>query len=265
MKQNIIRSVDSVARMRGLGIVVDLDGKTEIIRRDKFGFSQSEYLVIVIQSSELNSGMDDVYNEASLMAINCSAAVIAGLVTFGSAGFSPFSGGTSLLVTGASYAATLATGSSCVNSAFRTYNSVRSPHVNVHLDSLPAYNLAMTVLDGVSLVGVGASAVSTIKIMGMLKRAGVTVRGPMKGGIIRQARARLSRQNIVTSRPGISNGAIKKMIRSGEAQRRMTKTEITSKTVKALKDSFAAGLSFFSSAFDGNVRNFVVYIVTLEN
>jgi len=265
MKLNILKSVDSVKRTKGLGVLVDIDGKAEIIRHDKFGFQQSEYLVVVIQSSDANLNMNDVYKEAGLMAINCSAAIIAGLVTFGSAGFSPFSGGTSLIVTGASYAATLATGASCFNSVLRTYNSVRAPEVNMHLDKMPAYNVAMTVFDGVSIVGVGASAVTTIKIMGMLKRAGVTVKGAMQRNIIRQARTRLSHQNIKASRPGISNGAIKKMIRAGEAPRRMTKMAISDGSVKALKDSFAAGLSFLSSAFDGNIRNLVVYVVTLEN
>lgn len=183
--------------------------------------------------------------EASLMAINCTAAVIAALVTFGSVGFSPFSGGTSLVLTSVGYAATAATGASCANSTLRTYNAIRSPEINVHLDSIPAYKTAMTVFDGISIVGVGASAVTTIKVMGILKRAGVTVRGALTGNVARQARSRLSYQNIKGSQSGISNKEIKKMMRTGDVPRRMTGRAISDSTVKALRDFFAAGMSLF--------------------
>ncbi len=168
-------------------------------------------------------------------------------------------------MTSVGYAATVATGTSCAVSVVRTYNALIDPNENETLDNMPAYQTTMTVVDGISLLGVGASAAATVKVIGMMKRTGVTIKSAKNGIVSRQARSRLARENVLNSQPGISNGKLKKLIRSGEMPKRIQSGAISAGTVHALRDSIAAGLSFLASALDGNVRRMSIYIVRLEN
>lgn len=199
--------------------------------------------------------------EGGLAALNCSATVVAGLATFRSGVASPLTGGSSLLVTGLAYSATAATGMSCGVALMRTYNEIADPQANVALDKQEWYKRPMMVVDGVSLVGVGVSAVAAARLMSVLSRSGVKLGPAARGTVPRHLRKRLAGIMTRLKNPGASNRSIKEMVRSGSAPSRQTNTEISAAALHQLKDAVAAGLSFGASSLDGNIRSWTVYLL----
>lgn len=266
VKNGVLVAVDK-AGMVGMGVVVDVDGNSFKVREPSACFSGANYIVVTIETDKAKShdiNYSKFATEAGLTAINCTAAVVAGLVTFGSGAASPFSGGTSLAITVVSYSATLATGSACAVSAVRTINSLTRPEINDKWDNSPAYQTTMTVLDGVSLLGVGASLTAAGKVLKIMKNAGVTLRATTKQGVNRSARKRLTQETVKYNRPGATNKEIKQLLYGKNKVKIMDQASISQGAVKTLKDSFAASLSFLASALDGNVKNVVFYMVRLE-
>lgn len=189
--------------------------------------------------------------------------MIAGIVTFGSGVAAPLTGGTSTLLTAVSYAATASTGVACFNSIARTTNALMYPGENQKWDSMPAYQVSMKVLDGISLLGVGASAVAATKVATLMRRAGVRIPAALAGNVTRHESARLTKEMIKLKHPGVSNGQIKTFMRNNSYPKRYGRDLISAGAIKSLRDSVSAGLSFLSSAFDGHIRQVSVYIVGL--
>ncbi|MGI9281052.1 MAG: hypothetical protein ACR2PX_15715 [Endozoicomonas sp.] len=261
-KNQILHKIDNIGALTGIGVVLNRDDFPEILRKPASEMCQAagDYLVIDV-TAKPPVDMAKVSKEAGLAVINCSAAVIASLVTFGSAATSPFTGGSSLALTSIGYAATAATAGSCVNSVLRTVNEYKNPNKNSVWDNSPAYQTTMKVLDGVSLVGVGASAIATIRVMGILGKAGISLRSARKSVLNRQERLRLTREIHKANRPNATHKEIKALLRSSTLPRRMSPQVLSAGAVLTLRDSIAASLSFLSSALDGHVRNTTIYLV----
>ncbi|MGI9283437.1 MAG: hypothetical protein ACR2PX_27965 [Endozoicomonas sp.] len=262
IKNQILHKIDNIGALTGIGVVLNRDDYPEILRKPASQMCQAagDYLVIDA-TTKSPVDMAKVSREAGLAAINCSAAVIATLVTFGSAATSPFTGGSSLALTSIGYAATTATIGSCIASGVRTYNEYTNPDLNSVMDNSPTYQTTMKVLDGVSLLGVGASAIATVRVMGILGRAGISLRSARKKVLNRQERLRLTREIHKTNRPHATQGEIKALLRSQTLPRRMRPRVLSEGAVLTLRDSIAASLSFLSSALDGHVRNTTIYLV----
>ncbi|WP_062261101.1 hypothetical protein [Endozoicomonas arenosclerae] len=262
IKNQILHKIDAVGALTGIGVVLNRDDFPEILRKPASEMCQAagDYLVI---DATTKPSLDPakIAKEASLAAINCSAAVIAALVTFGSAATAPFSGGSSLALTSIGYAATAATFGSCIASAVRTYNEYDNPNQNSAWDNSPAYQTTMQVLDGVSLLGVGASAIATVRVMGILGKAGISLRSVQRNVLNRQERLRLTREIHRANRPHATHKELKALLRSKTLSRRMNPQVLSAGAVLTLRDSIAASLSFLSSALDGHVRNTTIYLV----
>lgn len=147
----------------------------------------------------------------------------------------------------------------------RTFNAIVSPGTNQLIDEMPAYKTTLQILDGVSLLGVGASAVAARRAVKVLSNAGVNIPAALTGNINRQQAALLTKEMIKLRRPNVSNVELKKLIRSGKEPKRYSRQEISLGALKSLKDSIAAGLSFLSSTFDGNVKELSIYVVDLAS
>jgi hypothetical protein len=146
-------------------------------------------------------------------------------------------------------------------SAIRTTNELINPDINSTFDNSPAYQTTMQVLDGVSLLGIGASAIATVRVMGILGKAGISLRSVRKTVLNRQERLRLTREIHKTNRPHATHKEIKALLRSGTLPKRMSPQVLSAGAVLTLRDSIAASLSFLSSALDGHVRNTTIYLV----
>lgn len=242
-----------------------IDGNAEALREPQTAPVQNQYIVIDVKTGSPEVSGREVMAEGAMTAINCTAAVVAAIVTLGGGVGAPFSGGTSLAISAVAGAATLATGASCINSGVRTYNALKYPGTNQRWDDMPAYKTSLQVLDGVSLLGVGASAVAARRAVKVLSNAGVHIPAALTGTVNRQEAARLTKEMIKLRRPNVSNSELKKLIRSGNEPKRYTRKEISMGALKSLKDSVAAGLSFLSSTLDGNLKELSIYLVDLNS
>ena len=265
IRQKILQSTNSVVELRPLGVVLAIDGNSEVLRKPHTAPVQNQYIVVDVKTGKPEVSGREVLAEGAMTAINCTAAVVAGVVTLGGGVGAPFSGGASLAVSTVAGAATIATGLSCFNSGARTYNALRHPGANQRWDATPAYKTTLQVLDGVSLLGVGASAVAARRAVKVLSNAGVNIPSALTGNINRQQAALLTKEMIKLRRPDVSNGELKKLIRSGKEPKRYSKQEISAGALRSLKDSIAAGLSFLSSSLDGNVKEITIYLVDLTS
>lgn len=207
--------------------------------------------------------MSEVAREGGMAALNCTAAVIAGGVTFGTAATAPITGGSSLLLTGVGLAATSATVAGCGISLTRTFNALIFPGRNQSWDNEPAYKTTVEILDGISLISVGASVASASRVVRLPAKAEVRIPTVLTGTINRQEGARLTKEMINLRRPNVTNKEIKELIKQGVEPRRYPKDLISAGALKSLKDSIASGLSFLSSSLDGDVKEISVYIVSL--
>lgn len=112
-------------------------------------------------------------------------------------------------------------------------------------------------------MGVGASAVAARRAVKVLSNAGVNIPAALTGHINRQEASRLTKEMIKLRRPNVSNGELKKLVRSGQEPKRYSRQDISIGAIKSLKDSIASGLSFLSSSLDGNVKEVSIYFVDL--
>lgn len=265
IRQKILQSTNSVVELRPLGVVLAIDGNSEVLRKPHTAPVQNQYIVVDVKTGKPEVSGREVLAEGAMTVINCSAATIAGVVTFGSGAVAPVTGGTSLALTTVGVAATGATAVGCVNSSIRTYNALLYPGKNQRWDDMPAYKTSLQVLDGVSLLGVGASAIAARRAVKVLSNAGVHIPAALTGNINRQQATLLTKEMIKLRRPNVSNGELKKLVRSGNEPRRYSQQAITAGAIKSLKDSIAAGLSFLSSTLDGNVKELSIYLVDLNS
>lgn len=264
LRLQIRKLIDSISDLKHLGVVLAVDGQSEALRSPQGAALSNQYIVVDLTTGKPEVNMREVAGEGIMAAINCSAAIVAAVVTIGVTSTVPLTGGASALLTGAGYAATLATGFSCGNSAIRTFNAISSPGLNQQWDTFPAYKTTLKVLDGVSLLGVGASAIAATRAVKLLKNANIRIPAAITGQINRQQGAKLSKEIIRSNHPGISNGKLKQIIKQGRSPKRYPTKEIRAAAVKQLKDSVASGLSFLSSALDGNLKNATIFIVSLQ-
>lgn len=265
IRQQCLQATNSVIELRPLGVVLAIDGNADVLRQPHTAPVDNHYIVIDVTTGKPEVSAREVAGEGAMAAINCSAAVVGGVVTFGTAAAAPVTGGTSLVLTTIGVAATAATGLSCFNSGIRTYNAMFHVGRNQQWDNVQAYKTSLQVLDGVSLLGVGASAVAARRAIKVLSNAGVHIPTALTGNINRQQAALLTKEMIRLRRPNISNGELKKLVREGVEPKRYPAPQITAGAIKSLKDSIAAGLSFLSSALDGNIKEINIYLVGLNS
>ena len=91
IKNQILHKIDNIDALTGIGVVLNRDDYPDILRKPASEMCQAagDYLVIDI-TTQSSVDTAKLAKEAGLAAINCSAAVVATLVTFGSAATSPF-------------------------------------------------------------------------------------------------------------------------------------------------------------------------------
>ncbi|NNA66646.1 NAD synthetase [Pseudomonas gessardii] len=196
--------------------------------------------------------------EAINTTLSCAGAVIGWVVVLSGTVAIPFSAGASTVVAALGYTAAAASSVQCFASGYRTVNEIRNPVRNDQLDSEEWYQYTMIVLDAASLVGVGASALTTVKLV-RLNRAttGKSVREVLKG-LSRQERAKLTKELLSINDPRLTSKMIKLKQLSGELPKRFAPTEVKHATVTQIKDALGAAVGFTGSAISGNVRTVAI-------
>ncbi|KAA6173618.1 NAD synthetase [Pseudomonas marginalis] len=196
--------------------------------------------------------------EAINTTLSCAGAVIGWIVVLSGTVAIPFSAGASTVVTALGYTAAAASSVQCFASGYRTVNEVRNPTRNDQLDSEEWYQYTMIALDAASLVGVGASALATVKLVRLNNATtGKSVREVLRG-LNRQERAKLTKELLSINDPRLTSKMIKLKRLSGELPKRFTHTEVKHATVTQIRDALGAAVGFTGSAISGNVRTIAV-------
>ena len=196
--------------------------------------------------------------EAVNTTLSCAGAVIGWIVVLSGSVAVPFSAGASSVVVALGYTAAAASSVQCFASGYRTVNEIRNPVRNDQLDSEEWYQYTMIALDAASLVGVGSSALATVKLVRLNKAStGKSVREVLRG-LNRQERAKLTKELLSINDPRLTSKMIKLKQLSGEFPNRFTPTEVKHATVTQIKDALGAAIGFTGSAVSGNVRTIAI-------
>ncbi|MBJ2213681.1 MULTISPECIES: NAD synthetase [Pseudomonas] len=196
--------------------------------------------------------------EAVNTTLSCAGAVIGWIVVLSGSVAVPFSAGASSVVVALGYTAAAASSVQCFASGYRTVNEIRNPARNDQLDSEEWYQYTMIALDAASLVGVGSSALATVKLVRLNKSStGKSVREVLRG-LNRQERAKLTKELLSINDPRLTSKMIKLKQLSGELPKRFKPTEVKHATVTQIKDALGAAIGFTGSAVSGNVRTIAI-------
>ncbi|MFC4258105.1 NAD synthetase [Marinobacter lacisalsi] len=272
-QQKLFKAIDGDPALTGAGVVFIDEWGTSVTLRDfericlfkptrvilrepPSRLSPAEYVAEVKD----NPRESRLVAEAAGAALSCGAAVLGWFVVFTSGAAIPFSGGGSTVFSVMAYGAATASSVQCGNSLMRTRNEVQAPHLNDELDSEEWYQHATLALDVISIGGASAAGLMTIRGIKLLRAEGITTRQALDG-LNRQQRRRLSREIARSNAPGVSNKTLKMMERAGKIERRYSNDAIKTTTLRQIKDSIGAGLSFTGSATGGALGKLAVVVV----
>lgn len=140
----------------------------------------------------------------------------------------------------------------------RTFNELNDPTANDDMDSEDWYRYAMPVLDAASLLGAGASALTTLRLLQARKIATGRSWYELSKGLTRQQRKALTKELLSLKDPSLSNKLLKLRQRSGGLVKRYSATEINHATVTQIRDSLGAAIGLTGSSLSGNIRTLAV-------
>ena len=202
------------------------------------------------------------YSELLGGVLSCGGAAIGWVVVGASSGAAPLSGGASMFIAVTAGTAAIASTLQCGNSAYRIYNGLIGTDVNEWLDSQSWYTRTSLMLDVLSLAGVGATAVTGIRAVKLMQRSTGKSMVEVLKGISRQERRRITEEIIRLQNPGISNSALKTMVRAGAYPKRYLEISVTRAVQLQLADALSAAMSVAGSAKDGAVKELTVGVVS---
>ncbi|MCJ8206221.1 NAD synthetase [Pseudomonas sp. RGM2987] len=196
--------------------------------------------------------------EAVNTTLSCAGAVISWVVIASGTILVPFSAGASGVMVAIAWTAAGASTLQCLNGVGRTTLEVTKPDINDWLDSEAWYQNVAIGLDAASLVGVGASALTTIKLVRVAKATtGKSLREVLRG-FNRQERAKLTKELLSINDPRLTSKMLKLKQLAGELPKRFTATQIKHGTVTQIKDSLGAAIGLTGSALSGNVKTIAI-------
>ncbi|WET08774.1 NAD synthetase [Pseudomonas sp. D3] len=198
--------------------------------------------------------------EAMSTAVTCAGALLSWRVIYSGIAMMPFTAGASVVISFIGTTAAVAGSFQCAAGVYRTVNEVWDPQRNDYLDSSAWYEGMMAALDAVSLLGVATSAVTTVKVINLSKRAtGKPLREVLRG-LSRQERAKLTDELLRIQDPRLTPKLLKLKQAAGNASKRIPAAQIKPITAIHRTDTFAAALGLTSSAMSGNTKTLAIGI-----
>lgn len=189
-----------------------------------------------------------VVKEAVNTTLSCAGAFIGWWVVFSGTIAAPFTAGTSLVLTYVAGAAATASTAQCVIGGIRTVREMTNPAANDAMDENQWYQAASMVLDGVSLLGVGASGLTTLKYLQVHKASTGRSWFELTKSLSRQQRKALTDELLSIKHPSLTPKQLKLQQAAGTMTKRYTPTQINHATQTLLRDSLGATLGLSGSA-----------------
>ncbi|WP_372353310.1 NAD synthetase [Pseudomonas sp. BT-42-2] len=189
-----------------------------------------------------------VVKEAINTSLSCAGAFIGWWVVFSGTIAAPFTAGTSLVLTYVGGTAAAASTAQCAIGVIRTVREVTNPAANDALDENQWYQAASKVLDGASLLGVGASGLTTLKYLQVHKAATGRSWLELTRSLSRQQRKALTDELLSIKHPSLTPKQLKLQQAAGTMTKRYMPTQINHATQTLLRDSLGATFGLAGSA-----------------
>lgn len=193
-----------------------------------------------------------VLKEAVNATLSCAGAVLGWIVVYSGTIAAPFTAGTSLILTYSSIAAASASSVQCFAGMARTGWEIYDPETLDAVDDNTWYQAASGLLDGISLLGVGVSGLTTIKYLQLLKAKTGRSWYELGKTLTRQQRKALTRELLSLKHSSLTAKQLKLEQAAGNLVKRFTPTQINHATQTLIKDSVGAVFGFVGS---GRVQN----------
>ncbi|MGC5699840.1 NAD synthetase [Pseudomonas sp. NFXW11] len=241
----------NVVTLREFKPICSITPKRLILRETKKYITPQQY----IEEVKKNPRESRLTSEAMNATLSCGAAVLGWLVVFSGSIAVPFTGGASVFMVGLGVAAATAGTAQCGIGGARVLNEIHNPQANDEMDDAEWYTTVSPILDGISLVGVGGSALTTVKLLKANKASGVGKSWyQLLRGLNRQERAKLTRELLTLRDPSLTPKLLKLQQRAGGLPKRYASTEIRHATLTQIKDAVGAGMSVWGSYRAGNLK-----------
>lgn len=195
-----------------------------------------------------NARESKVIKEAVNTSLACAGAVLGWIVVVSGSIAAPFSAGASLVLTYIGTAAAAASTVQCIVGGVRTVREVTDPAANDKLDGEAWYQSVSLVLDGVSLLGVGASTLTTIKYLRVLKAQTGRSWYELGKTLSRQQRKALTNELLSLKYPELTAKQLKLAQAAGTLTKRYTPTQVSHATQTMIKDSVSALFGFVGNS-----------------
>lgn len=193
-------------------------------------------------------------------AMTCAGALLSWAVITSGFILMPFTAGTSAVISFLGQAAAVASTTQCIAGALRTGIEAYAPTLNDVLDSEAWYQAVMNILDGIAVLGIAASALTTMKVVNMTTKAtGKSLRQALRG-LTRQERIKLNNELLKIQDPRLTPKLLKLKQATGSLPKRISATEIQASTASHIRDAMAATLGLGSSAMSGNINTLAIGI-----
>jgi hypothetical protein len=254
--QKFYVQLDLMPEMSGVGVGYVGDGSCEVLRDSNHNSGLQTFVVLKetdIDASQVTRDADqpNLYVELASLGLNCAAAVIGWAAIIASDGVLLSLGGA------ATVGATLQCGNAIVRTAH--YGSkVDDTEWIAWADSHDWYVDAGYLLDVLSLGAAVQAGAKTVRTVLALQRATGRELPDILKGLSRAERKRLSQELLRMQKPGLSNAAMKGLIRAGSFPKRFATTQVTELLFAQLRDAISATLAFGSSGLNGVLR--LVYV-----
>lgn len=255
-RRNFITRFDQINALKGSDIIYyGPDGAPVYIRKTR---RRRKVIIYETRGHFKTEAIKDKFIREVFGAALAGGAAILGIFAIGlGVGLTPFSAGTSNVLTVIGLAAVGASTCQAVIGGYRAgkiYWDNSTKHVD-WLDSIEFYTYACLALDAISLAGVTGSVGTSVKGVLILKNAakGKTFFEILKG-MTRHERKRLAEALARINQPGLSNTALKEMVRHGRVPKRYEMRQISRQTQSQVIDLFGAGASTIGSGLSGVIN-----------
>jgi len=234
----------NVVTLREFQPICSIRPKRVILREIKKYQTPAQYT----EQLQNNPRESRVVKEAVNTSLSCAGAVIGWWVVFSGTIAAPFTAGTSLVLSYVGGVAAAASSLQCAVGVMRTVREVTNPAANDALDESEWYQNASMVLDGLSLLGVGASGLTTIKYLQVHKAATGRSWLELTKSLSRQQRKALTDELLSIRHPKLTAKQLKLEQAAGRLTKRYTPTQISHSTQVLLRDSLGATIGLAGSS-----------------
>lgn len=260
-QQKLFKAIDADPGIVGAGVVyIDADYNIVVLRefqpicsikpkriilREAPRYTSPEQFMNQLQTNPRESR---VVKEAVGTTLSCAGAYIGWVVMLSGTVAVPFTGGASAALAVVGYSAAVASSAQCAIGAYRTFNEIADPAENDAMEQEAWYRNSAPILDAVSLLGVGASGLNTVRFLQVRKASTGSSWYELTRSLSRQQRKSLTKELLSIKHPALTAKQLKLQQSAGTLVKRYTPTQINHSTQTLIKDSVGAAIGLGGSS-----------------